>query len=114
MGPQLDGIGLRGAERLIEDILDPSRVVDTAFQTTLLILKDGSVVSGLLRREEGANWVLAESTGQETSIPKNQVQQSRPSTTSLMPDNFSELLSPDEFTHLLQFLISSPAAPAGR
>ena len=31
VGPQLDGIGARGAERLLEDILDPNRAVDPAF-----------------------------------------------------------------------------------
>ena len=43
IGPQLDGIGNRGLERLVEDILDPSRNVDPAFFATLYVLKDGRV-----------------------------------------------------------------------
>src|SRR5262249_13157402 len=53
IGPQLDGIGQRGLERLCEDVLDPNRNVDRAFRSTLFSLKDGDVVSGLFRREEG-------------------------------------------------------------
>src|SRR5205823_1098758 len=33
IGPQLDGIGSRGLDRLIEDVLDPNRNVDPAFRT---------------------------------------------------------------------------------
>jgi putative heme-binding domain-containing protein len=106
VGPQLDGIGNRGLERLCEDILDPNRSVDHAFRTTLLVMKDGDVVSGLLRREEGATIVLADSTGKEINVEKKQVADRRQSDTSLMPENFGELLSPQEFNDLMAFLLS--------
>lgn len=32
IGPQLDGIGIRGLDRLLEDVLDPNRNVDMAFR----------------------------------------------------------------------------------
>ena len=51
VGPQLDGIGNRGLDRLLEDLLDPNRNVDVAFRTTTLRLIDGRVLSGLVRRE---------------------------------------------------------------
>jgi len=41
IGPQLDGIGTRGLDRLIEDVLDPSRNVDQSFRITTLVLDDG-------------------------------------------------------------------------
>jgi putative heme-binding domain-containing protein len=106
VGPQLDGIQSRGLERLLEDILDPNRSVDAAFRTTLLVLKDGDVTSGLLRREEGETIVLADSTGKEISIPKSQLAERRQSDTSLMPENFGELLSGAEFNNLLAFLLA--------
>ncbi len=106
VGPQLDGIGNRGAERLCEDILDPSRNVDHAFQPTILTLKDDEVVSGLFRREEGAMLVLADATGAETKVQKSQVKERVESKASLMPDNFGELLKPDDFNHLIGWLLS--------
>ena len=45
VGPQLDGVAVRGPERLLEDILDPNRNVDEAFRTTVATLADGRVVS---------------------------------------------------------------------
>src|SRR5205085_4021722 len=65
VGPQLDGIGNRGLERLLEDVLDPNRNVDRAFRTHVIVLKDGDVVSGLPRREEGELLILADSLGKE-------------------------------------------------
>jgi len=106
VGPQLNGIGTRGLERLCEDVLDPNRNVDRAFRSTILVLNDGDVVSGLYRRDEGELVVLAESTGKELSIPRKNVTSRRESDTSLMPENFGEIITPDDFNSLLAFLLS--------
>jgi putative heme-binding domain-containing protein len=109
IGPQLDGVGARGADRIMEDILDPSRNVDRAFRTTLLTMKDGDVQSGLFRREEGEMLVFAQQTGKEIFIPKKEVQSRRESETSLMPDNFSEIIPIQDFNDLIAFLLSKRA-----
>ncbi len=53
IGPQLDGVGIRGPERILEDVLDPNRNVDQAFRATTLVLDNGQLVSGLVLREQG-------------------------------------------------------------
>jgi len=106
IGPQLDGVGGRGADRLLEDILDPNRNVDRAFRNTLLVLRNGDVQSGLFRREEGEMLVLAEPTGKEVSVPKKDAQERRESETSLMPDNFSDVIKPEELNNLIAYLLS--------
>ena len=111
IGPQLDGIGQRGLERLCEDILDPNRNVDGSFRTTLLVLKDGEVASGLFRREEGALVVLAESTGKEITVPKSNIAERRESDVSLMPENYGEIISAREFADLMAFLLSQRVPP---
>ena len=68
VGPQLDGIGVRGLDRLLEDTLDPSRNVDQTFRLTTIALKDGQVLSGLLLREEGEVIVLADAQGKEVRV----------------------------------------------
>lgn len=106
IGPQLDGIGNRGLERLVEDVLDPNRNVDRAFRSHIIKLKDGEVVSGLPRREEGELLILAESTGKEISVPLKNIESRRESETSLMPENLADVLSPDDFNHLMSYLLS--------
>src|SRR6185312_4754199 len=73
VGPQLDGIGARGADRLIEDILDPSRNVDQMFRATTVALKNGQVVTGLLLKEEGEVLVLADAQGKEVRVANDEI-----------------------------------------
>ena len=110
IGPQLDGIGGRGAERLIEDILDSNRNIDRAFRLTLVTKKDGSVVSGLLRNDEGAQLVLADLAGQEQRVAKADVQTKQETETSLMPPIFGETIPPAEFNDLLAYLLGKRPA----
>ena len=105
VGPQLDGIGGRGVERLLEDILDPNRNVDTAFRATVFVLRDGESVSGLFRREEGATLVYALANGQEARVPQADVKERRDTETSLMPANFHEAITAAELNDLLAFLL---------
>ena len=110
IGPQLDGIGGRGTARLCEDILDPNRNVDRAFRLTLVTKNDDSIVSGLLRREEGAQIVLADLTGQEIRVTKTEVTSRKETDTSLMPAIFAESVPPADFNDLLAYLLAHRAA----
>jgi putative heme-binding domain-containing protein len=111
IGPQLDGIGLRGLERLVEDVLDPNRNVDVAFRTTTIRTVDGEVISGLVRREEGATLVLADSKGKEFSVPKSDIEEQAKGSLSLMPANVHEIVSEPEFFDLLTYLLSQKQPP---
>src|SRR5262249_50842028 len=84
IGPQLDGVGVRGLDRLLEDILDPNRNVDQAFRATTLTLTNGQQVVGLLLREEGAVLVMADAQGKEVRVARNDVDQKRISPLSPM------------------------------
>ena len=107
IGPQLDGIGQRGVDRLCEDVLDPNRSVDIGFRTVMITLKDGETVSGLFRREAGDLIVLADVAGKEFSTPKSQVIEQRVLVTSLMPENFGEVMKREEFLDLMAFLLAT-------
>jgi putative heme-binding domain-containing protein len=105
VGPQLDGVGARGLDRLLEDILDPSRNVDQAMRTTVLDLKNETRVTGLLLREEGELFVLADALGKEVRVAKNDVDDRRTSLLSPMPANLAEAIKEDDFHHLMAFLL---------
>ena len=109
VGPQLDGIGIRGLERLIEDVLDPSRNVDPAFRPSLVTLKDDTSITGLQRREEGEVLVFVDTLGKEITVPKKEIAERRESQLSLMPGNFGEVLPATEFYDLMAFLLAHGA-----
>jgi putative heme-binding domain-containing protein len=110
VGPQLDGIGNRGVDRLLEDTLDPNRNVDVAFRTTTLRLSDGRVVSGLVRREEDQQLVLADAQGKEFTVMKNEIDEQQKTPLSLMPANVGEIVPAGDFADLIAFLLSQRAA----
>jgi putative heme-binding domain-containing protein len=112
IGPQLDGIGLRGLERLLEDTLDPNRNVDQAFRSTTLTTKKGKVISGLLLKEEGAVLVLADAQGKEVRVAKKDVEERSVSQLSPMPANFAEQIAEADFYHLMAYLLAQK--PAGK
>ncbi len=114
VGPQLDGIGGRGMDRLMEDILDPNRNVDRAFWSTLLIMEDGDVQSGLYRRDEGEMVIMAQSNGKEISVPRKDIRERRTSQTSLMPDNFNDAIPKEDFNNLIAFLLTKNVKPPGK
>lgn len=111
VGPQLNGIGTRGLERLCEDILAPHRNVDHAFWTTVLELTDGDTVTGLFRREEGELLVLANAAGIEFQVPKSDIAGRRESALSIMPSNYGEALTEEQFRDLLGYLLDLKGAP---
>jgi putative membrane-bound dehydrogenase-like protein len=114
IGPQLDGIGIRGLDRILEDTLDPNRNVDQAFRLTTLLLKKGQVVSGLLLREEGAVLVLADAQGKEVRVPKDDVDERTTSQQSPMPANFADQIPEADFYHLLAYLLEQRVAAPGK
>jgi putative heme-binding domain-containing protein len=105
IGPQLDGIGERGLERLLEDVLDPNRNVDPNFKTTVYVMKDGRVLSGLFRRQEGKKIVIADSNGKEISFEEDAVEQKQASPNSLMPSNVGTSMPEADFYDLLAYLL---------
>ncbi|EAQ77659.1 hypothetical protein DSM3645_01791 [Blastopirellula marina DSM 3645] len=106
VGPQLDGIGNRGVERVLEDVLLPNRNVDQAFRTSILRLVSGEVLTGLVRNENTEKLTLVDSRGQERIIAVDEIEERRSSRLSLMPDNVADALQESEFYDLATYLSS--------
>ncbi|MDR3623282.1 MAG: c-type cytochrome [Paludisphaera borealis] len=106
IGPQLDGVGTRGLERLLEDVLDPNRNVDQMFRVTSLALKDGRVVAGLLLRQEGQVVIIADALGKEVRVPQDEIDEKQVVQMSPMPADMARLIPEADFYHLLDYLLS--------
>ena len=106
-GPDLDGIGVRGLDRLLEDLLDPSRNVDPAFQTTIVITERGLTHTGLALRDEGQVLLLVDSEGKELRIPHDEIDERYTSSLSPMPAALEKALTDEEFNHLMRFLLDA-------
>jgi putative heme-binding domain-containing protein len=114
IGPQLDGVGVRGVDRLLEDVIDPNRNVDQAFRATVIGLTNGQVFTGLVLREEGQVVVLADSQGKEVRIPRSTIEQRTVSPLSPMPANLVDQISEADFYDLLAYLLKQRPPPGAK
>ncbi len=116
IGPQLDGIGLRGIDRILEDVLDPNRNIDQAFRSSSLALMNGQVLAGLVLAADGEVVVLADAQGKELRIPKSDIEEQTISKLSPMPANVAELVTEPDFFDLVAYLTSqrSESPPPGK
>lgn len=112
VGPQLDGVGIRGIDRLLEDILDPNRNVDGAFRATVIVTSDGVTVLGLKLREEGGAVILGDAQGKEVRVALADIDEQRQTNLSPMPSNFAEQLKEDDLRALLAYLLQQRQAAA--
>ena len=106
VGPNLDGIGNRGLDRLLEDVLAPNRNIDVNFHATTIVTSDGRAITGFLKPASDALLTLIETTGKEWSIAKSDVEDRSTSRLSPMPTNFGQVLSVREFRNLTSYLLS--------
>ncbi|HEY1186132.1 MAG TPA: PVC-type heme-binding CxxCH protein, partial [Gemmata sp.] len=109
IAPQLDGIGARGAERLLEDVLDPNRNVDQAFRARSITTNDERTITALVLRTDGEVVVVADLEGKEKSIPLKDIVQNRETLLSAMPANFADVIPENDFYHLLAYLLEQKA-----
>ncbi|MES2429141.1 MAG: PVC-type heme-binding CxxCH protein [Bacteroidota bacterium] len=106
IGPNLDGVSKWGPNALATKIIDPNRNISEAFRNYTVKLKDGKVLAGLYRRDEGAIMIFADASGKEFSIAKNDIAERTASRFTLMPDNFRNKLSKTEFNAIINYLLN--------
>ena len=105
VGPNLDGIGNRGLDRVLEDVLAPNRNVDVAFRTTTVVTNEGKAYSGLLKELEGNRISIIDSQAKETILPTDAIEERQGATTSPMPSNVGETFSESQLRDLVTYLL---------
>lgn len=110
-GSELGGLSRRyDRTQLLEQIINPSKVVAFEFKTVYVTLKDGTEVSGFIVRRDGDWMVLRDATLKEHSISPNEIAERRESEISAMPEGLLASLTAAEAADLLEFLSSLPAS----
>jgi putative heme-binding domain-containing protein len=105
VGPDLSDVGGKYARvHLIESVLEPSRQIVEGYRTIVVALRDGRVLSGLVKGESAEELTLADAEGTRHTMRKSDVEERKPAETSLMPDNLVAGLSPAEFADLVAYL----------
>ena len=111
VGPDLTTLTSRFKRRdILESIIWPSKIISDQYQSEMLELTDGSIVTGVLVRENATALLIRTGDNPEKPVvvTKARIQNRAPSTVSLMPEGLLDPLSHDEIASLLAFVSAPP------
>lgn len=107
VGPDLSSIGGKfDRPHLIDSLLHPSRQIGYGYETTTVLTVDGKVINGIAKESDDTHLSLLVAEEKLVRIAKAEIEESRVSKISLMPEGLAKLLSKQEFTDLIAYLES--------
>jgi putative membrane-bound dehydrogenase-like protein len=110
VGPDITGSNRPNLDYLLENIFDPSAVIPKEYAVTVLTLRRGRVITGIVKGETPAALTVA--TANETlTVPRKDIEKSEPSSVSMMPDDLLKGMTDDEVRALIAYLRSPVQAP---
>ncbi len=112
VGPDITGSNRGDLNYLLENVLDPNAVIGKAYQLNLFTMKDGRVLSGVIKDESPAVVKIAMMGGVEFSLPQADIAKREVSKLSTMPEGLFDALRPEQVIHLVKYLQSQSPAPA--
>jgi putative membrane-bound dehydrogenase-like protein len=108
VGPDLTRIGSIRAERdLLESIVYPSLSFVRSYEPVSVMTVHGKTYNGLVKKSSSDEIVLAINATDEIRLPRNEIEELRPSQVSVMPSGLDQQLTPQELADLIAFLRSS-------
>lgn len=105
VGPDLSEIGSKlSKEALFTSILDPSAGINFNFETYLLLLEDGTVLSGILVSQTDDEVQLKNAEAIIRKIPKVEISEMKKSPVSLMPADLQKNLTAQNLVDVVEYL----------
>lgn len=105
LGPDLSAIGAKyGRQALLDNIVNPSDAIGPEYVPTLLTLKSGERLSGLIAEEAADHVVLQTGPDASQRLKPSDVASRQEVRVSLMPEGLLSNLSPQQIADLLEFL----------
>ena len=110
IGPDLTGSGRDNLDYLLENILDPSAVVNADFKMVVASMADGRVLNGLLRSPTERTITL-QSQNESAVLARSDIERITPSELSLMPEGQLDPLAAQEVRDLFAYLMRKAQVP---
>jgi putative heme-binding domain-containing protein len=110
VGPDLTGSGRGNLDYLLENLVDPSAAVSADFRMVAVAMSDGRILNGLIKRQSARTLTL-QTQIEAITLDRSEIEEIRPSSSSLMPDGLLDTLSPTEVRDLLAYLTYPAQVP---
>jgi len=105
LGPNIVSLGSAApVDYIIESILEPSKKIKEGYNMTMVNMKDGQVMAGMIAQDGTDELVLRDAANQLHKLAKANIAQRTTSPVSMMPPGLTASLREDEFVDLVRFL----------
>lgn len=104
IGPDLTEVGRKGRADIYRNIAAPSAFVEPDYTTYTVATRDGQVLVGVVRAEGATAIRITDTNAKSTVIARTQIQQIRPSATSIMPVGLAATLGDAAIRDVIAFL----------
>lgn len=110
IGPELTGANRTDIDYLLQNIVDPNALIGADYQLTIVELKDGRVLAGMIRNEN-ANTLAVRTPTEQTTVAKADIKSRTISPTSMMPEGLMSTLPREDARDLFRYLASPQQVP---
>ncbi len=105
LGPELTKIGAKyDRARLLESILEPSKLIDPKYVTYLVETTDGRLLNGLLVKKDAREVVVKDAQNEMVRVAAEEIEKLVPQQRSLMPELLLRDMTAQQVADLLTFL----------
>jgi putative membrane-bound dehydrogenase-like protein len=109
VGPDLVSVRNSGKDKLLVNILDPSREVAAQYIAFQIDTKDGESQIGIIANETTSSITLRQAYGREDVIQRSTMKAMKSQSQSLMPEGLEAGLSHQDFANLLEYISTADA-----
>ena len=110
VGPDLTGSGRDNLDYLLDNIVDPGAVVNADFRMSMVDLKDGRTLNGLVAGKTARTLTLKTQT-ENLALDRGGIENIRDSSLSLMPEGLLESLTGKQVRDLVAYLMNPTQVP---
>src|SRR5260370_24833037 len=102
-GPDIPGSNRPNLDSLLENIIDPSAVIPNDYKVTVIELKNGRTITGIVRGET-PNAVTVVTANETLTVPVKEIDTRKVSYVSIRPDDLLKSLNDTEVRALVAYL----------
>ena len=110
IGPDLTGAQRSNLHYVLENTLDPSATLGENYKMTIAVLVDGRVINGIVGAKTESTTTFNTPTGPMV-IENTQIEETRVSNLSIMPEGQLDLLSEQQVADLVKYVQSTEQVP---
>lgn len=108
IGPNLASFQFRGADAILQNIIEPNREVNPQYVSYTVLTHDDRIITGMITNESASSVTLMRGENQSDTIERSDIAEMKSSRLSLMPEGLEQQIDVQSMADLLKYLTTLP------